>query len=733
LFKRWYQSSLRHQILIWLLLINFFVLILMAIATLQVSRNSVEKNIYEQLEREHLIESEIIESSLNRMVGEMQAFGASFVLTNALNSPEKAKQILEPFVSQNALIKVDHNDFYLLDANGHRIYATSDSDFWVEGSNALAKDALGQLRMQAAIFRVGNRFVLQIAQPIEGRGVAVFSQSINQLLEHFFQGRKDISAWVLESKSGEALSSMHEPSALNSNIAQDLFSKRDHENSIIPSPASGALPNPAWKTIKGPLRLVPPLSNLQLQLVLNERTNWTQLVTLQLLWPFIAVLVLVSLVAGSIITIAGRRLATPIEVLANYALSVEKAGFSESEERHKLTALLSREDEVGRLSAQFNQMLQRLRHSYAGLEDQMAQRNAQLESIFELSPDGFIEIESNGEVGFVNPAFQTLTSLSAIGIVGKPVSQLIEKLHGLASNSSLSQIKTILESAEKLHWLELNIPYKRTLLVLTKRNQLNGYVVYMRDVTQEAELEEMRSAFMSTAAHELRTPISSILGYAELLMRRLKGGIKPSEEVIEEIAKVIERQSKSMADLVNDLLDLSRLENQMAKGLNLHATSLAIYLRPVVAQFEMPGDEREVVMYVDDNLPDVELHPESFKRLIVNLLSNALKYSSKGSPVIVKTFTQKIEDKLYVGISVKDYGDGMSLEDLKNAFERFYRSSSHELIPGTGLGLAIAKEIMHAHSGEIKIESALGEGTTVTLLFPAIRTWGRSNESLRSE
>jgi hypothetical protein len=93
--------------------------------------------------------------------------------------------------------------------------------------------------------------------------------------------------------------------------------------------------------------------------------------------------------------------------------------------------------------------------------------------------------------------------------------------------------------------------------------------------------------------------------------------------------------------------------------------------------------------------------------------------------VIVKTFTEKKADQEYVGIAIQDHGDGMSPEDLEHAFERFYRSSSHEAISGTGLGLSIAKEIMLAHAGHIDIQSNLGEGTTVTLLFPAIRKWGR--------
>ena len=725
MFKRWYQSSLRHQILIWLLVINFFILLLMAAATLQVSRSSVEKNIFEQLEREHVIESEMIESSLNRMVEEVQSLSASPTMVSALNSPDKIDQILESFAKRSPLIKEDHDDFYLLDANLNRLYVIGNRNSWVDGSRALAKSALSQLKIQAGVFKTDSGFILQLAQPIEARGVVVISQPINQLLGRFFQGRKDIAAWVLEDGSGQVLSNLSDGMSPDQTIVNELFgnlSKKNIHSSTATDSESIAHP---WKTIRGPLRLIPPLEDLHLQLALNERTNWTHIVAMQLLAPFILMLLLISLLAVFIITLVGKRLASPIEELASYALSIEGSGFSSTENQAKLASLVQRPDEVGRLSAQFSHMLSRLRHSYEGLEDQVAQRNAQLEAVFDLSPDGFIDVDAQGVVRFVNPAFQILTSLSAIGVVGQPISMLVEKLLTLASNVTLSQLQDMLQATEQLHWLELNIPYKRTLLVLTKLNDQDGCVVYLRDVTQEAELEEMRSAFMSTAAHELRTPISSVLGYAELLMRRLKSEVKPSEGMIVEMVSVIERQSKNMADLVNDLLDLSRLENQMAKGLDMHETSLSTYLRPVVTQFQMPGDSREVVMYLDDHLPEVQLHSESFKRLIVNLLGNAFKYSSKGSPVIVKTFTQEVVGQLYVGASIKDFGDGMSEEDLAHVFERFYRGSSHELISGTGLGLAIAKEIMRAHAGEIDIHSEVGQGTTVTLLFPAVNIWGR--------
>jgi len=559
---------------------------------------------------------------------------------------------------------------------------------------------------------------------VDERGVLVLSQSINQIMSRFFQGRQDIDAWILEDQAGQVLSNLHGSKNTDQKIAKELYGRSDQPGTQT-ALARNFDRGQAWKTIKGPLRLVQPLANLNLQLSLNERTNWTKIVAMELLIPFLAVLVLILIIAIAFITYAGRTLATPLEELASYALSIEGSSFSSALNQEKLTVLVNREDEVGRLSKQFSQMLKRLRQGYAGLEDQVAQRNAQLEAIFALSPDGFLEVDAQGQVGFVNPAFEILTSLPAAEVIGQSASELVEKLQGLTRGMTLTQIQEMFKASEQLHWLELEIPFKRTLAVLTKANQSDGYIVYLHDITQEAELEEMRSAFMSTAAHELRTPISSILGYAELLMRRLKGVTKPSEATVQEMAAVIERQSKNMAELVNDLLDLARLENQMAKGLNLHETSLATYLRPVVAQFQIQGDARDVVTYIDDHLPDVRLHPDSFKRLIVNLLSNAFKYSSSGSPVIVKTFTVKKADQEYVGIVVQDHGDGMSPEDLEHAFERFYRSSSHEAISGTGLGLSIAKEIMLAHAGHIEIQSNLGEGTTVTLLFPAIRKWGR--------
>jgi hypothetical protein len=252
----------------------------MAVATLQVARKSVEKNIYEQLEREHVIQSEMIESSLNRMIGEVQSLGSTPTLINALAFPDKAEQILDSVIRRNPLVLDDRNDFYLLDANLKHIYTFGTKTTWLPESDGLAKKALSQLKTQAAIYKTDLGYTLQLAQPVDTRGVLILSQPINQLMGRFFQGRQDIAAWILEDRSGQVLSNLHDSTNAGQTIAKELFVRGDQQGT------QGVLPKifdrgEAWKTIKGSLRLIQPLADLDMQLSLNERTNWAKIVEME--------------------------------------------------------------------------------------------------------------------------------------------------------------------------------------------------------------------------------------------------------------------------------------------------------------------------------------------------------------------------------------------------------------------------------------------------------------------
>ena len=717
--KQWYQSSLRNQILVWLLSINLLVLLLMFVATFQISRNIIEKNIIDQLEREQVIHGELIESYLNQLVDDLKVLSNQSVFFLALKSPSQAKTLDDLVLKTRTFIQRDQGSLFLVNNHGEPIYKEGDVTPWQAESSALAMNALSVHTAKASIVPSSNGFSLQIAQPIESKGVLLLKLPLAQLLRQFSQGKNDITAWELSDESGQVISNSSSYNGFNEAIIEEMFSQlqsfKGTEYEGVGEFAS------TWRNIKSTLRLLPPLQELHLQLNLREKKNWTTIIGVQLLTPFVIVFLLICLMAFVFIVIAGRRLATPLEQLTSYALDIWKLGLTQSIGNQSLAQLVKRSDEVGRLGAQFLQMLEGLRQGYLGLEKKVAERTAQLETIFLLSPDGFMEISDSGNVIFVNPALETLLGLSAEDVVGKSIDNFLQKIASKVQTHTFLQLENMFLASDQVHWLQLQQPYLRTLAVLVKINQHNDRIIYLRDITQDAEFEEMRNAFMSTAAHELRTPISSILGYAQLLKRRLEGVSSEDGVMVKDMVNVIERQAKNIADLVNDLLDLSRLEHEIVKGLDLTQTSLVVYLRPLVKQFLMPGDAREITMHVDDHMPDVRLHPDSFKRLLVNLLSNAFKYSPAGSPIYIQAFSEKKDGKQFVVVKLRDYGYGMSPEDLEHVFERFYRGGVNPEIPGTGLGLSIAQDIMQAHDGKIAIESELNVGTTITLSFPVAR------------
>jgi len=275
----WYRASLRHQILIWLLATNLLLLLLMFGGSFEVSRSAVEKNISDQLEREHLIESEIFESYLNHLVNEVKALSLTPSLINALNSPGQANTTFEAVLGRNPLMQDDHASITLLDDTLNPVYSANQT---VSPSKELAQKVLRKSQSIAELTRWNGDYFIQVAQPIGSRGVLIIGLSVDQMMDRFFQGRKDLSAWTLEDGSGQLLSYLPDSGQRKQNLAEMYGS----------NPQAYPVSNPdkehsVWKTIKGPLRLVAPLADLHLQLVLQERTNWTKIIGAQLFGPYL--------------------------------------------------------------------------------------------------------------------------------------------------------------------------------------------------------------------------------------------------------------------------------------------------------------------------------------------------------------------------------------------------------------------------------------------------------------
>jgi signal transduction histidine kinase len=284
---------------------------------------------------------------------------------------------------------------------------------------------------------------------------------------------------------------------------------------------------------------------------------------------------------------------------------------------------------------------------------------------------------------------------------------------------------TDVHSQEPQEWqarLELVQPQTRVLQAQARRDMAgrSETIFYFRDVTHEDAVDRMKSEFLAAAAHELRTPMVSIFGFTELLLRR-----KYTPERQADMLGTIHRQSGLLVKMINELLDLARIESRRGLDLQIAPSSLRELVHNAVKGLMLSDNERQVTI---GHIPDamVLIDTEKMQLAMNNLLSNALKYSPQGGEVRVTAHLDTLDDKAYATIEVSDQGIGMSPNQLARAFERFYRADASGNIPGTGLGLSMVKEVATLHNGQIELSSILGSGTTARLWIPLeVRRTGR--------
>ncbi len=251
----------------------------------------------------------------------------------------------------------------------------------------------------------------------------------------------------------------------------------------------------------------------------------------------------------------------------------------------------------------------------------------------------------------------------------------------------------------------------QTSWVVNKEGERTGKITTLRDITREREVDNLKNDFISTAAHELLTPLTSVLGYAELLLEP-----EPlAPELQRECLNYIHQKALNLADIVDDLLDLGRIEFGNTLPLEVAPCDLANELRQLTEQYRRLYPDRRFIL----DHPPAPVCPRLDRGKVVqaleNLLSNAIKYSPSGSPVhlLFKVVEAHAE------ISISDQGIGMTSAQAESALEKFFRANnSTTAAGGLGIGLTITKNIMDAHGGAIRIQSQLGAGTTVTLSFP---------------
>jgi two-component system sensor histidine kinase VicK len=360
--------------------------------------------------------------------------------------------------------------------------------------------------------------------------------------------------------------------------------------------------------------------------------------------------------------------------------------------------------DVDELYNAFNLMTDSLKEN---LNEVTRQKN-QIETILLHMTDGIIAFNLDGNIMHINPAAVRLLKLSRDDNTFEKIFNKLnidinmEKIIYLESWTSSEQKVTVGEKTLNMFFAQFK----------DENDRPSGIMVLIQDITEHVKLDNMRREFVADVSHELKTPITSIMGYADTL---LEG--EYDKETQNRFLSVIAEEARRMAKLVTDLLTLSRFDNNqiLQEKVKFDLGELVKQCQEKL-QIQIDQKHHKVECFVTADVPDVYADREGIERVVLNILTNSIKYTPDGGSI-----------KIYVGfvyndayIKIIDNGIGIPESDLNKIFERFYRVDKARTreMGGTGLGLSIAKEILDKNGGSIDIKSKVGEGTEVVIKVP---------------
>ena len=355
------------------------------------------------------------------------------------------------------------------------------------------------------------------------------------------------------------------------------------------------------------------------------------------------------------------------------------------------------------LTESFNEIVDELKQNLKDVNSEKKQK----ETILKHMTDGVITFNMEGNVTYINPAAKRMLGIKEDdtnfkSIFGKFSDINMEKIIYLDSwTSSEKKIET-----EQGTMSLFFIPYRDDL------DMPAGVMVVIQDITEHVKLDNMRKEFVADVSHELKTPITSIKGYSETL---LDGDC--DKETEKHFLHVIDDNADRMEKLVQDLLTLSKYDNNKvtSKPTEFDLGELAKLCKEKF-DIEIKRKNQDVNCFVTADVPNVYADRDGIERVILNILSNSIKYTPDGGKIDI--YVGYVHNDAYV--KIKDTGIGIPKNDLERIFERFYRvdKARSRQLGGTGLGLSIAKEIIEKNNGSINIKSKVNEGTEVVIQIP---------------
>jgi PAS domain S-box-containing protein len=407
-----------------------------------------------------------------------------------------------------------------------------------------------------------------------------------------------------------------------------------------------------------------------------------------------------------------RKTVKPIHMLINGIKSIKEGNLNQEIE-------VSTKDEIGELALEFNNMTKRLSiYEKSNVNNIILERNKSL-AIVKSIEDPIIVTDNDYRIILVNKSAEKVFNINESNALGRHFlesinnNDIFNKVKGSMNKNNDEEKDRIItiNQNDKVHYYIIGVTS-----ILSNDNEISGTVTVLQDITGLKEIEQMKSDFVATVSHELRTPLTSIIMGTELLLDNTAGELNLEQR---EVVNAVDEESKQLVALVNDLLDLSKIESGK---IQMHYENISIdnIIKTVVKSMNEIAEARgiKILSCVPCDIPDINADYNRLVSVITNLVTNALKFTVQGDKIKI---TAELEGE-FVKVCVSDTGIGIPKEYHNKIFDKFtqVQQSSYN-VGGTGLGLAIAKEFVIKHGGEIWVESEQGEGSKFIFTLPLNR------------
>jgi NtrC-family two-component system sensor histidine kinase KinB len=381
-------------------------------------------------------------------------------------------------------------------------------------------------------------------------------------------------------------------------------------------------------------------------------------------------------------------------------------------------------DEFAELAAEFNAMTAQLNKWENSNLAKLQSEKLRIEAIIEQMQDAIIGLNEKDEVLFMNTVAAQLLNLNEKEVIGANTRELMKKNDLLNTilkiNSGDKPMKIYADSKESYFQLErreITVPVWEDQhdLVIKSSRKTAGEVYILKNITKYKELDEAKTNFIATVSHELKTPISSIKMSLKLMDDDRVGSMNVEQK---ELVQHMKEDCGRLLKITSELLDLAQVEtgNLQLNFVKSDPRKIAIYAMDAV-RFQAEQKEVELELISRNDLPQVNVDTEKTAWVLVNFLSNALRYSTQKSKVVIKI----IETGSNIEFSVRDFGKGIDEQYQKRLFDRYFQvPTDGNNKSGSGLGLAISKDFISAQGGKIWVESAIGEGSRFCFLLPIV-------------